>query len=87
MVAALWPEANHIVVAIPDPRKGEQLVLVTDKPDAERTALLRHAQAEGFPELWVPRAILVTEALPLLGSGKIDISATIEMVRKARPLP
>lgn len=84
MIANLWPDANHVVVAIPDARKGEQLVLVTDKPDADKAALLDQAQAEGFPELWIPRAILVVESIPVLGSGKTDFGATISLVEKTR---
>jgi acyl-[acyl-carrier-protein]-phospholipid O-acyltransferase/long-chain-fatty-acid--[acyl-carrier-protein] ligase len=85
MVQGLWPEFNHVVVALPDPRKGEQIVLVTDKPGADRDALLIHARAHGFPELWTPKAILVA-SIPVLGSGKIDHPATIEMVRSLRPM-
>jgi acyl-[acyl-carrier-protein]-phospholipid O-acyltransferase/long-chain-fatty-acid--[acyl-carrier-protein] ligase len=61
-----------------DARKGEQIVLVTDKPDADREALMAHARAQGFAELWMPRAVLVA-AIPVLGSGKIDYAATAEM--------
>lgn len=86
MAAALWPDGNHVVVTLPDPRKGEQLILVTDKADADKDALLRYAQQQGFPELWVPRAILVVGAIPVLGSGKVDLPTTIEMVRKNRPM-
>ncbi len=86
MAAGLWPDGNHVVVALPDPRKGEQLVLITDKPDADKNALLRHAQSAGFPEMWVPKAILVVGAIPVLGSGKTDFPAAIEMARQARPL-
>jgi acyl-[acyl-carrier-protein]-phospholipid O-acyltransferase/long-chain-fatty-acid--[acyl-carrier-protein] ligase len=86
MAQALWPEANHVVVALPDPRKGEQLMLVTDKPDADREALTAHAKADGFPELWVPRTVLVVAAIPVLGSGKIDYPATAEMAGRLRPI-
>jgi acyl-[acyl-carrier-protein]-phospholipid O-acyltransferase/long-chain-fatty-acid--[acyl-carrier-protein] ligase len=86
MAAGLWPEGNHVVIGLPDPRKGEQLVLVTDRPDADKDALLRHAQAAGFPEIWVPKAIMVVGAIPVLGSGKTDFPAATEMVRQARPL-
>jgi acyl-CoA synthetase (AMP-forming)/AMP-acid ligase II len=55
-----------VVVALPDPRKGEQIVLITEKSDADRDALLAHARQQGFPELWVPKAILVAGA----GLGK-----------------
>jgi acyl-[acyl-carrier-protein]-phospholipid O-acyltransferase / long-chain-fatty-acid--[acyl-carrier-protein] ligase len=86
LAATLWPEANHVVVALPDPKKGEQLILVTDKPDAGKSELLQFAQQNGFPELWVPRAILVVASIPVLGSGKTDLPATLEMVRQTRPM-
>lgn len=82
---SLWPEHNHVVVALPDPKKGEQLVLITDKNDADRDALLAHARAQGFPELWVPKAILIS-AIPVLGSGKIDYGASVEMARRLQPM-
>ncbi|MBF9233402.1 AMP-binding protein [Microvirga alba] len=85
MAQGLWPESNHVVVALPDPRKGEQIVLVTDKPDADRDVLLAHARAEGFPELWVPKAILVS-GIPVLGSGKIDYAATVDMARRLQAM-
>lgn len=86
MIAGLWPGFNHVVVALPDPRKGEQLVLVTEMPQADKRALQETAKEQGFPELWVPRAILVTSAIPVLGSGKIDYGATRELALNMRPL-
>ncbi len=86
MVAGLWPGFNHVVVAIPDPRKGEQLVLVTEKPDGDKRALQETAKEQGFPELWVPRAILVTGSIPVLGNGKIDYGSTRELALSMRPL-
>ncbi|WP_445502783.1 AMP-binding protein [Microvirga sp. G4-2] len=85
MIQGLWPDFNHVVVALPDPRKGEQLVLVTDKPAADRDVLLAHARGEGFPELWVPKAILVS-GIPVLGSGKVDYAATVEMARRLQAM-
>ena len=58
MAHKLWPAATHVAVTLPDPRKGEQVVLVTDAAGADRAALLAFAQTEGYPELWVPRAVL-----------------------------
>ncbi len=86
MIQGLWPEQTHVVVALPDGRKGEQLVLVTEKPDADRNALQDEAKARGFPELWVPRAILVTRAIPVLGNGKIDYGTTRELAASRRSL-
>jgi acyl-[acyl-carrier-protein]-phospholipid O-acyltransferase / long-chain-fatty-acid--[acyl-carrier-protein] ligase len=86
MVADLWPGVNHVAVSLPDPKKGEQIVLVTEKPDAERSALIAYAKAQGFPELWVPRAILVLETIPVLGSGKIDYAGAQEAASSMRAL-
>ncbi len=84
-IQQLWPDFNHVVVALPDPRKGEQIVLVTDKADADRDVLLAHAQQQGFPELWVPKAILVS-GIPVLGSGKTDYPATVDMARRLQAM-
>jgi acyl-[acyl-carrier-protein]-phospholipid O-acyltransferase / long-chain-fatty-acid--[acyl-carrier-protein] ligase len=86
MASSLWPAQNHVAVSLPDPKKGEQIILVTDKGDAERSALMAHAKAQGFPELWVPRAILVTEIIPVLGSGKIDYAGATELASSMRAL-
>ena len=86
LASRLWPDANHVVVGLPDMKKGEQLLLVTDKPDADRSALAAFAKLNGFPELWVPRALLVVAAIPMLGSGKTDFPATLEMARQTRPM-
>jgi len=73
------------VVSAPDPHKGEQLVLVTDMADADRDTLIRHMHEEGLPALWVPKAIYVVPAIPVLGSGKVDLVATIELVKQKLP--
>jgi acyl-[acyl-carrier-protein]-phospholipid O-acyltransferase/long-chain-fatty-acid--[acyl-carrier-protein] ligase len=86
LASGLWPGASHVAVTLPDARKGEQIVLVTDKPDAERADLLAHAQKQGYPELWVPRAVLVTAAIPVLGSGKTDYAAARDLAATMRPL-
>jgi acyl-[acyl-carrier-protein]-phospholipid O-acyltransferase / long-chain-fatty-acid--[acyl-carrier-protein] ligase len=83
MVAGIWPDNNAVVLSVPDDRKGEQLVLVTDRVGADRAAVLAAARAQGLPELWVPRSILVVDQIPVLASGKVDFVATSEMI--ARP--
>ena len=75
LAAGLWPDARHAVVALPDGRKGERLVLVTDRLDATQAALITHAQALGAAELTVPRKILHVPEIPVLGTGKTDYVA------------
>lgn len=70
--AKVWPDAEHAVVTRPDPRKGEQLVLFTTARDATAPTLQAWARANGVAELAVPRDIRVVDALPVLGTGKLD---------------
>ncbi|MCL4766111.1 MAG: acyl-[ACP]--phospholipid O-acyltransferase [Hyphomicrobiaceae bacterium] len=79
LAAGLWPNALTVVVALPDARKGERLVLLTTQADAGREAILRHAKAAGASELAVPSVVLAVPALPLLGSGKPDYGATLSL--------
>lgn len=72
---SLWPEAHHAVVTQPDPRRGEQVVLVTTQEDAERGAVTAHFREQGIPEIALPRAIHVIGEMPVLGSGKTDYPA------------
>jgi acyl-[acyl-carrier-protein]-phospholipid O-acyltransferase/long-chain-fatty-acid--[acyl-carrier-protein] ligase len=73
--AALWPGHAHAVVARPDRRKGEQLVLFTTQPQASAQALLAWGRAHGVAELNLPKEVRILEALPVLGTGKTDYVA------------
>ena len=84
----LWPGHQFAVVAVPDARKGEQLVLVSDHAGATREAFQAHARAQGLPELFLPRQILAVERMPLLGSGKFDYPAISKIAEEAaQPVP
>jgi acyl-[acyl-carrier-protein]-phospholipid O-acyltransferase/long-chain-fatty-acid--[acyl-carrier-protein] ligase len=72
LVAKVWPQSTHAVVAVPDMKRGEQLVLVTDHDDPTRAVIIAAAREAGLPEIYVPRSIVPVESVPLLGSGKID---------------
>ena len=79
LAVAVWPDGRHAVISMPDKKKGEKLVLVTDRHDAVIAPLLAHAQAIGAPELAVPRKILKVPQVPVLGSGKTDYVAIQRM--------
>ena len=84
LAAAVWPEAAHAVVSIPDDRKGEALVLLTTARDASPRPLLARARETGVPEIAVPRAVRVLEALPLLGTGKVDYVTAARVAAEQR---
>ena len=70
--AALWPDHMHAAAIVPDPKRGEQIILVTDHPDAKRRDLMTWAQTHGVPEISVPKKIVTVDSLPVLGTGKLD---------------
>jgi len=75
LASAVWPDGRHAVISMPDPKKGERLVLFTDRTDASVAPLLAHAQSQGATELAVPRKIVKIPEVPVLGTGKTDYVA------------
>ncbi len=62
------------VTAIPDERKGEQLVLFHTDEAGDLDSIYRIIAGSDLPNLWKPRRenIIRIEAMPTLGSGKLD---------------
>jgi acyl-[acyl-carrier-protein]-phospholipid O-acyltransferase/long-chain-fatty-acid--[acyl-carrier-protein] ligase len=71
-IARLWPDHKHAVVNIPDAKKGEQIILLTENQTATRDDLIKHLRTENLPELATPRRIIPIPTLPLLSTGKPD---------------
>ncbi len=61
-----------MIVGVPDEAKGEALVMLTTQ-EVSQADLRAKLSAAGVPNLWVPRTIKRVEALPVLGSGKLDL--------------
>ncbi len=81
------PEIRHAVVVLPDPRKGEKLILVTEAHGFDRTRLLEVAHQLGLPEIAVPREVIEIDHMPLLGTGKTDYAAVTRLAEQAMPAP
>ncbi len=81
-LSKLWPDNNHAVVNIPDAKRGEALVLVTDNKQAERSEIVAFFKKHGVGELSIPSKIITTDNLPLLGTGKVDYVGVKEIVEK-----
>jgi acyl-[acyl-carrier-protein]-phospholipid O-acyltransferase / long-chain-fatty-acid--[acyl-carrier-protein] ligase len=81
-LAELYPDHAHAVVAVPDAKKGEQLVLFTTLPKPDRKSILQGMRAKGCSDLMIPKTIFVLAELPLLGSGKTDYVALNRMGRE-----
>ena len=80
LACAVWPDDRHAVISLPDPKKGERLILVTDHRDADSGPLIAHAQSIGAPEIAVPRKIIRVAEIPVLVTGKTDYVALQRIV-------
>ncbi len=80
--SAVWPDDQHAAAAIPDSRKGEQIVLISTSKAANRADLLAWAQSHGVSELSVPRKVFTVDEVPVLGTGKTDYGGVGKMVTK-----
>ncbi|HWF97478.1 MAG TPA: acyl-[ACP]--phospholipid O-acyltransferase [Xanthobacteraceae bacterium] len=69
----LWPQQPCAVVAVPDARKGERLILATQKKDATRAELMAFAKQQHAADLMIPSEVMIFEKMPVLGSGKVDL--------------
>ncbi|MGF1542956.1 MAG: AMP-binding protein [Parvularculaceae bacterium] len=80
---AVWPDAMHAAAALPDPKKGEQIVLVTSERNPDRAALIAWAKSHGVPELAVPKKVVKVDEVPVLGTGKLDYVGVKRMAENA----
>jgi len=75
LAAAASPDKAHAASTQVDAQRGETIVLFTLDPALSRERLQAKARELGMPEIAVPRKLVLVEALPLLGTGKIDYQA------------
>ena len=69
---------------MPDGRKGEQIVLVTDAQEARRLDMIGWAQNHGVAEITVPRRVVLAATIPLLATGKMDY-VSVQKMAQAEP--
>ena len=77
-------EITFAVCGVPDPKKGERLV-VLHTLSAERVAvLLKKLPQLGLPNLWIPRPnqFFHVDMLPLLATGKRDLRSLRETANR-----
>jgi acyl-[acyl-carrier-protein]-phospholipid O-acyltransferase/long-chain-fatty-acid--[acyl-carrier-protein] ligase len=80
--AELWPQLITVVVSLPDARRGERLALLTTDANCTREAFSQFAKRKGATELMVPADILAVDKIPLLGSGKPDYVAALNVAKE-----
>jgi len=81
--SAVWPDHMHAAAIVPDPKRGEQIILVTETPNAKRQELLAWAQTHGVPEIAVPKKVIHVKELAVLGTGKLDYVSITKLAKEA----
>lgn len=61
------------IVGVSDESKGEAVVLLS-AVDVDLAQLREKLREAGVPNLWIPKKICRLEAIPLLASGKLDLT-------------
>lgn len=84
MAAAGVDDRAVAVTSIPDPKRGERLVVVhTALPIAPAEAC-KKLLAANIPKIWIPAAedFVQVDEIPILGSGKADLRAIREVAKR-----
>lgn len=76
-----YPTYAHVVLSIPDSRRGEQLVLLTTA-SIKRDDVVDSFKSARLAEIMIPRRIFVVQAIPLLPTGKINFLAAKELLNQ-----
>ena len=72
LAATASPDHPHAATSVPDEKRGEAIILFSTDPALSREQLQQAARENGLPEIAIPRAIRLLDALPVLGTGKTD---------------
>lgn len=70
------------VTSVSAPEQGEHLVLLHTS-DRDPTEIRESLRKEGFPALWIPKKMKKVEAVPFLGSGKLDLAKLRQLAEAA----
>ncbi len=70
-------EQRFAVTGVPSEKKGEELAVLHTVDEATIPQLVEQLKERGLPNLFVPhqRSFVRVDALPLLGTGKLDLRA------------
>lgn len=77
-------EQTFAVTSLPDESKGERLVVLHTLSDGKLQETLAKLSDCGLPNLWIPRPnqFFRVDALPYLGTGKLDLRAIRERAQQ-----
>lgn len=82
LVNSIWPGTLSVAVNLPCPKKGERIVVLTEKVGATLQEIKEAAKAQGLQELVVPSSLVIGK-VPILGTGKIDFQSSKKVAAAA----
>ena len=78
---------SAVVAAVPDARKGERLVVLHTGLAMPPEQICRELGSGGLPPIWIPspESFCQVDAIPVLGTGKLDLRQLKEMANRKFP--
>ena len=72
------------VTAVPDPKKGERLIVLHKPMKKSVREIADRLQAAGLPNLFIPSAdgFILVDKIPMLGTGKLDLQAVKQLAQE-----
>ena len=82
-------EQTFVVTGVPDGKKGERLVVLHTLPEEKLKECLEKLPQADLPNLWLPRTnqFFHVDALPQLGTGKLDLRKVRELAAQFSGAP
>lgn len=68
----VWKGSTNAIMSEYDSRKGEKLIIVTDRVNAKIDEIVAFFRHEGHADISTPRTVRYMADIPLLGNGKIN---------------
>jgi acyl-[acyl-carrier-protein]-phospholipid O-acyltransferase/long-chain-fatty-acid--[acyl-carrier-protein] ligase len=69
---------------VPDPKRGERLIVLHTKLSMTPGEITKRLQAEGLPNLYIPSedSFFEVEQIPVLGTGKLDLRGMQQLAKE-----
>ena len=77
----IMEDATCLVMGVPDPQRGERLVVLHTHPTLTPAAMVEHLNKAELPALWIPKPnqFFAVDSIPTLGTGKTDLRKASEL--------
>lgn len=84
-ISEAFPDKDHAIVAVPDKKKGEKLILFTTDKTINRKSLMTGLKKTNSIDMMTPKIIIHIDEIPVLRTGKVDYVTINNMAREQVP--